>query len=44
MTPFNQKFEDVGLTGAGRCLNYHILSLAEGAEGVLLPEVGEDEP
>jgi hypothetical protein len=44
MPPFNQKFEDVGLAGTGRGLDDHVLALAEGAEGVLLPEVGEDEP
>jgi hypothetical protein len=44
MTPFDQKFEDVGLAGASRGLDHHVLALAEGAEGVLLPEVGEDEP
>jgi hypothetical protein len=44
MPPFDQKFEDVGLASAGRGLDDHILSLAEGAEGVLLPEVGENEP
>jgi hypothetical protein len=44
MPSFDEKFEDVGLAGAGRGLDYHVLALAEGAEGVLLPEVGEDEP
>jgi hypothetical protein len=44
VTPFDQQFEDVGLAGAGGGLDHHVLPLAEGAEGVLLPEVGEDEP
>jgi hypothetical protein len=44
MTPFDQKFEDVGLAGAGGGLDHHVLTLAESAESVLLPEVGEDEP
>jgi hypothetical protein len=44
MTPFDQQFEDVGLARARRGLNHHVLALAEGPEGVLLPEVGEDEP
>jgi hypothetical protein len=44
MPPFDEEFEDVGLAGAGGGLNDHVLALAEGTEGVLLPEVGEDEP
>jgi hypothetical protein len=44
MAAFDQQFEDVGLAGASRGLDYHVLALAESAESVLLPEVGEDEP
>ena len=40
----DEQFEDVGLAGARRGLDDDVLALPEGAEGVLLPEVGEGEP
>jgi hypothetical protein len=39
----DEEFEHVGLPGAGRGLDDHVLALPQGAEGVLLPQVGEGE-
>ena len=40
MPALDEQFEDVGLAGASRGLDDDILTLAEGAQGGLLPEVG----